>query len=286
MRQSLSQIASRLLQPALTLPALGLALLLLALLLRSAAAQEPALRALTTGDETRGWEAVGRIDLGGRGFCTGALIAPDLVLTAAHCLYDKTNGQRFEASDMEFLAGWRQGRAAAYRSVRRAVAHPDYIYQTDADLGRVGHDLALLELEQPIRLPSIQPYATDLQPRRGDEVGVVSYAMDRAEAPSLQETCEVLDRQGEVLVLGCEVDFGASGAPIFSIRDGVARIVSVVSAKAEVEGRPVALGTALAGPLTQLRALMTGAVLPVSGQVYRRGAGEAGVSGGAKFVRP
>lgn len=269
------------------LPRLASAVVLLALaLLRPAAAEQGDLRALTTGDDTRGWEAVGRIDLGGRGFCTGALIAPDLVLTAAHCLFDKTNGERFLAGEMEFLAGWRQGRADAYRKVRRAVAHPDYIYQNGTDLARVGYDLALLELEQPIRLPSIQPFATDMQPSRGDRVGVVSYALDRAEAPSLQEFCEVLDRQGEVLVLGCQVDFGASGAPIFTIRDGVARIVSVVSAKAEVEGRPVALGTALAGPLTELRAVMAGAVLPVSGQVYRRGAGEGAASGGAKFVRP
>lgn len=269
------------------LPRLASAVVLLALaLLRPAAAEQGDLRALTTGDDTRGWEAVGRIDLGGRGFCTGALIAPDLVLTAAHCLFDKTNGERFLAGEMEFLAGWRQGRADAYRKVRRAVAHPDYTYQNGTDLARVGYDLALLELEQPIRLPSIQPFATDMQPSRGDRVGVVSYALDRAEAPSLQEFCEVLDRQGEVLVLGCQVDFGASGAPIFTIRDGVARIVSVVSAKAEVEGRPVALGTALAGPLTELRAVMAGAVLPVSGQVYRRGAGEGAASGGAKFVRP
>jgi len=35
--------------------------------------------------ELIGWEAVGRIDIKGKGTCSGALIAADLVLTAAHC---------------------------------------------------------------------------------------------------------------------------------------------------------------------------------------------------------
>ncbi|MGB7242579.1 MAG: trypsin-like serine protease [Sulfitobacter sp.] len=40
------------------------------------------------GDKNRalGWEAVGRLDTKNGGFCTGTLIAPDLVLTAAHCV--------------------------------------------------------------------------------------------------------------------------------------------------------------------------------------------------------
>jgi V8-like Glu-specific endopeptidase len=220
-----------------------------------------------------------------RGFCTGTLIAPQLVLTAAHCLYDKTSGERIAPEEIEFLAGWRNGRAAAYRGIRRAVSHPEYAFDARDRIDRVAHDLALLELDQPIRLPSIRPFETDTRPARGDEVGVVSYAQDRAEAPSLQEVCHVLGHQPGVLVLSCNVDFGSSGAPIFAVRDGVARIVSVVSAKAEAEGRKVALGTALEEPLALLRAQLDGTA-PLPGRTGAEVRSLSGTTGGAKFVRP
>lgn len=214
------------------------------------------LRALMTGDDSRGWEAVGRLDIAGQAFCTGALIAENVVLTAAHCLYNKETGAAFDPTKIEFLAGWRNGRAAAYRGVRRALIHPAYKIDGHDQASRVSHDIALLELDQPIRTSRVAPFETSLGAARGNEVGVVSYAHDRAESPSLQETCHVLARQKGTLVMSCDVDFGSSGAPVFMFENGEPRIVSVVSAKATLRDQPVALGTSLDDQLMDLRAML------------------------------
>ena len=244
---------------------------------------------LMTAYDARGWEAVGRLNIGWGGMCTGALIAPDVVLTAGHCLYSSRSGDQVDPTTIEFLAGWRNGRASASRQVYRAVVHPDYDFSASLDATRVRNDLALLELRWPIRNGVIRPFRTGISPNKGDRVGVVSYAKHRSEAPSLQEVCNVLGRQEGVLVTTCTVDFGSSGAPIFSFDDGEVQIVSVVSAKAEAGGQNVSLGTSLTEPLIVLKEELAASrgFFSRSGSAGNRlqvGGGRG--DSGAKFVKP
>ena len=206
------------------------------------------------------------------------------MLTAAHCLYDKTSGERLNAENIEFRAGWRNGRAEAYRTVRRAVKHPDYNFRAESGAERVINDLAILQLYQPIRNTTVIPFETTGKIRDGSRIGVVSYGRDRAEAPSFQQMCSVIGQQSGVYIMSCNVDYGSSGAPVFVIENGQARIASVVSAKATYEDENVALGTVLEGPLERLMAeLEATPQLPA----VRRLPSKPGQSGsGAKFIRP
>jgi protease YdgD len=252
----------------------------------AAQAQQSDLMPLNSMQDSQGWAAVGRLDIRGKGFCTAALIREQLILTAAHCVYNN-DGTPIDPAQFEFRAGLRDGRAEATRSISRAVPHPGYHFKENAtDAPAVAFDIAVLELAFPIRMARLRPYQIAPRPLAGDEVRVVSYGRGREEAPSLQESCHVLGLDVGVIVMTCDVEYGSSGSPVFMMVNGELRIASVVSAMAQMDGERVALGPSLAGPLNSLLSHVA-----TLGRARRRGAQRLISSGerndtGAKFIRP
>lgn len=199
-----------------------------------------------------GWEAVGRLNISGRNMCTGALIAPHLVLTAAHCLYDVHTGHAINPRKIEFEAGLSSGTAKAIRGVKRAVISDEYVHRHGSNT-QIGFDLALLVLDTPISRNTVTPLRTDDRPSKGDPVMIIAYTQVSHSDQIVAHPCYILARQHDSVVTSCPVDLGASGAPVFAVQSGgQPRLVSVISSKAAMGGRDVSIGTVLDRVLERL----------------------------------
>lgn len=228
-------------------------LLVLVILLGFSAAQaDTPLRKLRHADEARNWTAVGRVNIGNDGFCTGTLIEENIVLTAAHCFFDSRTRKRVPDSRVRFVAGWSSGSADSIRGARKVVIDPDYVYSPNPSNKQIANDIALIELDQSILTSTIKPFKRSTSPTTGDAVAIVSYAQGRSEIPSIQEKCTVLGNRRRVLVLSCDVNFGASGSPIFDMSGPLPRVVSVVSAKGVIGGRHAAFTMDIEGKVDAL----------------------------------
>ena len=227
---------------------------------------------------------MGRID-SGEGYCTGVLIAADLVLTAAHCVYDPVSGRLKSADEFRFSAGMRNGVAIAQRVGAQVVAHENYIPWYGTSARNIRYDVALIKLDAPISTFEAAPFAIHSGIRQGNSVSVVSYGKGRDDVLSWQRQCDVLGRGRGLIAFNCNVTFGSSGAPVFVKEGSRARIVTLVSSGSKANGETVAYGMELADNIATLkRALRAIPNAPTAGR-KRIQVGGSRNSTGAKFIK-
>jgi V8-like Glu-specific endopeptidase len=213
-------------------------------------------QALKAPEQAQPWHAVGRLDLG-NGFCTGTLISPKLVLTAAHCLYDDRAKKMRDPETIVFRAGYRHGRAIETRKARRYRAYDDYDNHARNTYQTMANDVAIVELERPIRHATVIPFQRMRKPALHLPVVVVSYGRGRSEIPAMEDGCKIMKDRGIVLQFTCDVTFGSSGSPVFVMTTSGPRIVSVMSSIGEIDGKKVSFGVTLGPRYEQIANALT-----------------------------
>ena len=268
---------------------LAIGVLLTNLATELSAQQDSPLRRLTLRSDIFGWEAVGRLDIDNKGYCTGVLLRPDIVMTAAHCLFEHDQGKYKEPKSIIFRAGLRDGNSVADRAALRAVVHRKYRTSNGDERNNTRYDVGLLQLAKPIPAAIAAPFKVQSFSGLGRKVSVVSYARGRDKTLSWQRSCGVRARQNGLIAFSCDVDFGSSGAPVFNLSAGGARIVSIISGGNREGGKVVSIGMELPDIVDELIADLhsgRGAYPGTSTTSKRLRVGEGAKDIGARFLRP
>ncbi len=207
------------------------------------------------------WHSLGRLTINREKgeYCSGALIAPDAVLTAGHCLYNRILRDWHKPEAIQFVAGLNRDFFRA-TGRGRAIEHDDSHYDRSMPtLPRIAHDWAILRLQQPMPLKPLRVRALPAPATMGRiHLLRAGYSADRPFLLSLHDGCTLRGRlaDDQILFTDCDSTYGDSGSPLLLREKNDYVIVGVASAIVKRGKQPGAYAVharaflnRLAGPL-------------------------------------
>lgn len=184
------------------------------------------------------WPAVGHLT--GPGFrmkrgCSATLVAPKLIVTAAHCL----TGAFGNPENQFFKAGLAGNDYVAQRSYRGADIHIHPEYKIKKGKNRLPFDVAVIKLSEPISSTEVTPIpiarSLDMAP---SDATLLGYRHDKPNVLSGHDACRLLSSpKSEVYFYGCEVVSGISGGPVIVETVLGPELLAVIVARQDDSGR-------------------------------------------------
>jgi len=166
------------------------------------------------------WNAIVKVQTNIGSRCTGVLVAPATVLTAAHCLYNPRTRTLLEAVSLHVLLGYERGAYRWHRLVARYVVGRGF----EGGKGPQTADWARFQLTEPIPDAVAPLPLAEAQPAPGTAVSLAGYNQDRAQLLIADLSCHVIRAfgnpdGGKLIVHDCAATRGTSGAPLL-VRQG------------------------------------------------------------------